>query len=91
MGYRYSPSRCTELVAPVSSEEIQRALFSLPSEKACGPDGYTKEFYVAAWSVIRPDLIVAVQSFFLFGQMPRAVNVTLLALIPKIRMLTRRR
>ncbi|KAG7599341.1 Reverse transcriptase zinc-binding domain [Arabidopsis suecica] len=83
LGYHCSPVRCAELMAPVSSDEIKKALFSLPSGKACGPDGYTKEFYVAAWNVIGADFVVAVQSFFLFGQMPRSVNATLLALIPK--------
>lgn len=44
MGYRCSLTHCADLVSPVSSEEIQRALFSLPSRKACGPDGYKNKF-----------------------------------------------
>lgn len=83
LSYRCSGTACSALVAPVSSDEIKTALFSLPSGKACGPDGYTKEFYVATWSIIGSDFTVVVQSFFLFGQMPRSVNATLLALIPK--------
>lgn len=38
---------------------------------------------MAAWSIIGSDFTVAVQSFFQYGLMPRAVNATLLALIPK--------
>ncbi|CAL9217216.1 unnamed protein product [Arabidopsis halleri] len=71
--YRCSSTQCSKLVLPVSSEEVQKALFSLPSGKACGPDGYTKEFYVAAWSIIGNDFVVVVQSFFLFGQIPWSV------------------
>jgi len=48
------------LVAPVTEIEIRQALLSLPLGKASGPDGYTKEFYVAAWSVIGPDFIVPI-------------------------------
>ena len=55
----------------------------MPSEKTPGPDGYTKEFFVAAWKVIESDFVVAVQSFFQFGFMPHGVNATVLALIPK--------
>lgn len=83
LGYRCSSERCFELTKPVTSEEVITALHSLPSGKACGPDDYTKEFFIAAWSVIGVDVVVAVQSFFLFGQMPRSVNATLLTLIPK--------
>ncbi|XP_048604846.1 uncharacterized protein LOC106373944 [Brassica napus] len=41
------------------------------------------EFYKAAWPVIGKDLIIVIQSFFLFGFMPHSVNATLLSLIPK--------
>ena len=41
------------------------------------------EFYKAAWSVVGKDFVTAVQSFFIYGFMPRSVNATLLALVPK--------
>lgn len=31
--------------APISREEIKNALFSLKTDSAPGPDGYTMEFY----------------------------------------------
>ncbi|KAG7543362.1 Reverse transcriptase domain [Arabidopsis thaliana x Arabidopsis arenosa] len=83
LDYRCSREHCLQLVAPVTEEEIKKALFSLPSGKASGPDGFSKEFYVAAWNIVGSDFVVAVQSFFQYGFMPKSVNATLLTLIPK--------
>lgn len=72
------------LVGPISPQEIYAVLLSLLNDKVSGPDGYTKEFYVAAWRIIGKDFITAVQSFFLYGFLPTGVNATNLTLIPKI-------
>ncbi|CAL9224751.1 unnamed protein product [Arabidopsis halleri] len=48
--YRCSAEQCAHLVSPVTGAEIRQALLSLPSGKASGPDGYTKEFFVEAWT-----------------------------------------
>ncbi|KAL0302791.1 UNVERIFIED_CONTAM: hypothetical protein Scaly_3021200, partial [Sesamum calycinum] len=49
---------------------------------APGPDGYTSEFYRAAWSVVGQDLFKAVGEFFHTGKLLKQIN-TLIALIPK--------
>ncbi|KAG7533326.1 hypothetical protein ISN45_Aa08g009650 [Arabidopsis thaliana x Arabidopsis arenosa] len=72
------------LVQPIQLEEIKRTLFSMPLNKAPGPDGYTVEFFKAAWPVIGQDFVVAVQSFFLYGFMPKGINGTILTLVPKV-------
>lgn len=71
------------LVCPVAASEIQQALCSLPNDKVSGPDGFTIEFFIAAWPIIGRNFIVAVQSFFVYGFMPIGVNATILSLIPK--------
>lgn len=81
--------RCTlelaaNLVAPVTPKEIVTALHSLPNDKVSGPDGYTKEFFVAAWPIVGTEFITAIQSFFLFGFLPTCINATILSLIPKV-------
>lgn len=81
--YRCSTSEASVLVGPVTAKEIQEALHSLLNDKVSGPDGFTKEFFVAAWPVIGKEFIIAVQSFFLFGFIPTGVNATILSLIPK--------
>lgn len=81
--YRCNSHAAERLVALVSSQDIQEAIHALPTDKVSGPDGYTKEFYVAAWPIIGQDCIVAVQSFFMYGFLPSGVNATILSLIPK--------
>lgn len=58
-------------------------LFAMASNKSPGPDGYPCEFYKNAWSIIGPDFLVAVQSVFKYGFLPKGVNSTILTLIPK--------
>ena len=55
----------------------------MPSDKSPGPDGYTAEFLRETWLVVKINFVVAVQSFFLYGFIPKGVNNTILALIPK--------
>ena len=83
LDYRCSTEAKALLLKPVEEAEISDTLFSMPHNKAPGPDGYQVEFYRAAWSVIKEDFIIAVQSFFLFGFMPHSINATLLSLVPK--------
>ena len=58
--YRCSRDDSACLVRPVTAAEIQQALRSLPNDKVSGPDGFTKEFFIAAWPVIGRDFIVAI-------------------------------
>lgn len=71
------------LMAPVSREEIKKEVFSLPANKAPGPDGYTGEFFRKAWPVIGNDFTDAVQEFFASGQILKQWNVTAIMLVPK--------
>jgi len=55
----------------------------MPQHKSPGPDGYTVEFFKTAWPVLGRDLVIAIQSFFLKGFLPKGINTTILALISK--------
>lgn len=74
---------CAGLEAEVTAEEIKQVLFSMPSNKSPGPDGYPSEFFKVTWPVLGQDFTVAVQSVFKFAFLPKGVNSTILALIPK--------
>ncbi|KAG7543595.1 Reverse transcriptase zinc-binding domain [Arabidopsis thaliana x Arabidopsis arenosa] len=71
------------LEAEVSAEEVKKILFKMPATKSPGPDGYTCEFFKETWSTVGNDFVVAIQSFFKTGFLPKGVNSTILALIPK--------
>lgn len=58
-------------------------LFSMPTNKSPGPDGFTCEFFKDSWAIVGKDFVVAIQSFFKTGFLPKGVNSTILALIPK--------
>lgn len=80
--------RCTvedraAMEAEVTAEEIKKVLFDMPSNKSPGPDGFPCEFFKATWSVTAHDFTLIVQSIFRFGFLPKGVNSTILALIPK--------
>ncbi|KAL1220384.1 Secreted RxLR effector protein 78 [Cardamine amara subsp. amara] len=55
----------------------------MPGNKSPWPDGFTCEFFKEAWQIVGKDVVVAVQSFFVKGFLPKGLNTTILALIPK--------
>ncbi|XP_026378698.1 uncharacterized protein LOC113273150 [Papaver somniferum] len=48
-----------------------------------GPDGFQAGFYHVNWDIVGNDIVQAVQSFFIYGYMPREFNKNYLYLIPK--------
>ena len=83
LGFRCTMEDCSKLEEEVSEEEIRKVLFAMPSNKSLGPDGFPREFFTTAWSIIAPDFIVAVRSIFRYGFLPKWINSTTLALVPK--------
>lgn len=81
--FRCNIDDCNMLEAEVTGEEIQKVLFAMQSYKSPGPDGFPCEFFKATWSILGHDFVVAVQSVFKYGFLPKGVNSTILALIPK--------
>lgn len=67
----------------VSAKEIHDVVFAMPGNKSPGPDGYKSEFFKESWSIVGHDVVIAVQSFFDKGFLPKGINATILALIPK--------
>ena len=71
------------LLHDVFATEIKHVLFAMPNNKSPGPDGFTGEFFKAAWDIVGDDFVIAVQSFFKTGFLPKGINSTILALILK--------
>ena len=71
------------LIRVVTAEEVRKVLFSMAVDKSPGPDGYTSEFFKATWAITGRDFVIAVQSFFDKGFLPKGINSTILTLIPK--------
>ena len=74
----------TNLTRIVTKHEIKTALFSMNPNKAPGPDGMTPLFFQKFWSIVKSDVVQAIQRFFHLGFMLKSVNHTVVSLIPKI-------
>lgn len=81
--FRCTEEDCRSLDSEVSEEDIRRVLFAMPANKSPGPDGFPCEFFKTTWSIIAQDFVIAVQSVFRYGFLPKGVNSTILALVPK--------
>lgn len=81
--FRCNMDDCRKLEEEVTEDEIRKVLFAMPSNKFPGPDGFPFEFFKTAWPIIAQDFIVAVQSIFRYGFLPKGINSTILALVPK--------
>ncbi|KAL6505387.1 hypothetical protein OROGR_025204 [Orobanche gracilis] len=71
------------LVAPITADEIYKALMSIGDASAPGADGFTAKFYKCSWHIIGSDIIDAIQDFFLNGRLLKSLNTSLITLIPK--------
>lgn len=83
LSFRCSAEERAMLIKEVSEEDIKKVIFSMPSNKSPGPDGYTTEFFKGVWSIVGRDVVAAVKSFFVKGFLPKGLNATILALVPK--------
>lgn len=58
--------------------------FVLGDDKAQGVYGYNVVFFKKAWLVIKQDINEAVMEFFMTGKLYKAVNYTVVTLLPKV-------
>ncbi|CAL9222663.1 unnamed protein product, partial [Arabidopsis halleri] len=82
------PFRCDSTLAEKLSvipteEEIISCIFSMPKNKAPGPDGFPVEFFWEAWPVVKDCTVAAVKEIFQSGHLLRKFNATAITLIPK--------
>ena len=69
---------------PFLEEEVKCAIFGSSSDKALGPDGFTRAFYKSCWDIFKPKVMHAIQNFHnLHVANLHWVNSANIALIPK--------
>uniref|UniRef100_A0A803Q8S2 Reverse transcriptase domain-containing protein n=1 Tax=Cannabis sativa TaxID=3483 RepID=A0A803Q8S2_CANSA len=64
--------------------DVKKALFSIVSSKSPGPNGYGSEFYREMWHDLGDEISKAILDFFHSGRIPKELNETVLALVPKV-------
>lgn len=60
----------------------------MPKEKASRVDGFSIEFFINCWEVVKSDLVNAILPFFNTSEMDMAINCTTVTLFPKVPALT---
>ena len=71
------------LLKSFSHQEIRAALFSIPSIKSPGPDGFGSGFFKVMWQDIGDEICRAIRQFFESGSIPEELLDTTLSLVPK--------
>jgi len=74
----------SKLLAYFSMEDIGIALNQMAALKALGPDGFMVEFFQQNWATIHTEVCNAILYFFQTGILDPKINVTNIALIPKV-------
>jgi hypothetical protein len=69
----------------ITVEEIEVALFQMAPLKAPGPDGLNACFFQHNWPTIRNEVCNVILDIFHSGIMPSDLNLTHVALIPKVK------
>ena len=54
----------SDLIRPISADEIKATMFSINGDKAPGPDGFSSHFFKNSWSIVGEDVCKAVLFFF---------------------------
>lgn len=83
IGATVPPDSLDMLTAPVTEQEIRAVMFSIGTDRAPGPDGYSAGFFRHSWETVGGDVSAAVKEFFESGRLLRQLNHTVLTLLPK--------
>ncbi|GKD66410.1 hypothetical protein Tco_1308518 [Tanacetum coccineum] len=65
-----SEDQSQDLEREVSKQEIKTAVWGCGTDKSQGPDGFSFGFYRHFWPVIEHDVYMAVNHFFIHGEIP---------------------
>ena len=72
-----------EITKDILEEEITQVLHSFQKGKSPGPYGFTLEFFLGFFDLIKKDILVVVQESRKLGKVLGSMNITFIALISK--------
>ena len=72
------------LTAIPDQDKVWKTLQSMLAQAAVGPDGFSMNFYMGAWDIIKDDMLQLIKYFFVGGKMHRIILASLICLIPKV-------
>ncbi|XP_031479798.1 uncharacterized protein LOC116250303 [Nymphaea colorata] len=80
---RVTESENSQLLQPISEEEMTEGVWSLDKGSAVGANGFSNYFLQECWVMVKTEVVSVVQDFFSSGKMVRSINGTMICLIPK--------
>jgi len=80
----FSTSDARALDSQVTLKEIKSVLDKFAKDKSPRPDGWPVEFILGFFEQMGPELLRMIEETRIRGYVPRALNSTFIALIPKI-------
>ncbi|KAJ8349256.1 hypothetical protein AAFF_G00170560 [Aldrovandia affinis] len=80
---RLGAEEAQAMEADVTLEEVREALFSLRDGRAPGHDGFPREFYVAFWHLLGPDLLEVYRTLLKRGALSASMRKGVLVLLHK--------
>jgi hypothetical protein len=69
---------------PFTKEDIDKVVKTMPSDKAPGPDGFSRLFLKKCWDIIKEDIYCLCFDFFKGEVNLQAINNSFITLIPKL-------
>ena len=82
---RFSNLDNDELLKPFSIEEVKKTVFSMKENTAPRPDGFSVSFYKQCWEVIKDDLMLMVNDFYMGHLDISRLNYGVITLVPKVK------
>lgn len=73
-----------DLSRPFTVEEIKKALFSMETNRAPGPDGIPSEFYQHCWEIVKDNIMNLFYSFYNGTLDLQCLNYGVITLLPKM-------
>eukprot|EP00253_Pinus_taeda_P019663 PITA_19663 len=70
---------------PISEDELHKVLKAFSKDKCPGPNGWTIEFFLSFFEIIKQDLLHMIEESRIIGRIHSHTSSTLIALIPKKR------
>ncbi|KAL2895084.1 hypothetical protein RDABS01_010993 [Bienertia sinuspersici] len=79
IGPRLNSVQQDRLIAPFTSVDVKKAIFSIDGSKAPGPDGFNAQFYKDNWDIVGDLVSKSVLEFFQEGKLLKEINSTFTA------------
>ncbi|GKA75926.1 RNA-directed DNA polymerase, eukaryota [Tanacetum coccineum] len=68
---KLSVDQINDLERPITKDEIKGAAWDCGSDKSPSPDGFTFGFFRRYWNFLEPDVVDAVNHFYVYGFFPK--------------------